>query len=342
MNKHFFKLGLTACLLALFVIVLGAYVRLSNAGLGCPDWPGCYGKFLVPDNQQEISQANRFFPDNKVESGKAWKEMLHRYFASILGLIILIIAGFAWKNRADENQQFYLPLFLVVLVIFQGMLGMWTVTHLLKPSIVTLHLLTGLLTLSLLCWLLLKHKRPFARQIIGGGGEVSGRFLIWARVALVVLALQIFLGGWTSTNYVALYCPDFPTCQGQWWPVTNFSEAFTFFRDSGINYEGGVLSNSAGVTVHVLHRVGALVTFAVLSSLVITLLRSVYNPVVRRVSIMVIILLCLQVSLGIANVLLYLPIPVAVSHNAVAALLMLSVIVLNYVLDTRRQHDHNK
>ena len=329
-NRLFFRISLGASVLALIVIVLGAYVRLSDAGLGCPDWPGCYGQITAPDDAEAISKARLLYPDSDIHSGKAWKEMVHRYFASTLGLLILIMAYLAWKHRNDERQPLFLPLFLVVLVIFQGLLGMWTVTLLLKPAIVTLHLITGLFTLSLLFWVVLRQNTWIKKQI--SNLNSSSGLRKWSTVALIVLGIQIFLGGWTSTNYAALYCSDFPTCQGQWLPETDFKEAFTFIREIGVNYEGGVLSNEAGVTVHLMHRVGALVTLFVVGGLCLTLLFRSQSKLIRQVSAVILTLLIVQVSLGIANVLLLLPIPIAVSHNAVAALLLLSLIVLNYLM----------
>lgn len=329
-DQLFFRISLGACILALFVIVLGAYVRLSDAGLGCPDWPGCYGQVTAPDDAEALSKARLVYPHHDIDSSKAWKEMVHRYFASTLGLLIVIMAVIAWKQRKHTSQSIFLPLFLVGLVIFQGLLGMWTVTLLLKPAIVTLHLLTGLLTLSLLFWVVLRQGRLWKPQL--DRISCSSGLRRWARLGLIVLAIQIFLGGWTSTNYAALYCTDFPTCQGQWFPATDFREAFTFIRTIGVNYEGGVLSNEAGVTVHVMHRIGALVTFLVLAGLSISLLVKSDNKLVKKVSATVLGLLLVQVSLGIANVLLLLPIPVAVSHNGVAALLLLTMIVLNFLL----------
>lgn len=321
----FRKLNFTAMVLALIVIVLGAYVRLSNAGLGCPDWPGCYGQFSAPDNMEEITRAELLFPHKAVESEKAWKEMLHRYLASTLGLLIVGMALVAWKNNKLIDQQVLLPTLLVGLVIFQGMLGMWTVTHLLKPTIVTLHLLTGLLTLSLLCWSYLKSQNVFSYRI-----PVSRQLQLWARIALVVLALQIFLGGWTSTNYVALYCPDFPTCQGKWLPEMDFNNAFVFMQASGINYEGGVLTTEAGVAVHVMHRIGALLTLLVVGSLAISMLIRERSRPLLKIATILLAVLTAQIVLGISNVLLYLPLPIAVAHNAGAALLLLTLIVLNY------------
>lgn len=333
-NKIFFRIGIAACCLAFFVIILGAYVRLSDAGLGCPDWPGCYGQITAPDELEEISKARLSHPDAEIDSVKAWKEMIHRYFASTLGLLILLLAFFAWKHRHNANQQRILPFLLVLLVIFQGLLGMWTVTELVKPTIVTLHLLMGLATLSLLFWLVLKHAQPWVYRFSKFG---SPRFLQnWARLALLALVLQIFLGGWTSTNYVALHCPDFPTCQGEWWPETNFSEAYVFFKESGVNYEGGSLTLAAGTTVHLMHRVGALVSTIVIVGLVISIWLNLADTVIRKTSFAVLGLLGLQVILGISNVLLHLPIPVAVAHNGVATLLLLSLILLNYLINESR------
>jgi heme a synthase len=328
-NKIFFRIGIAACLLAFVVIVLGAYVRLSDAGLGCPDWPGCYGQITAPDDLEEISRARLSHPEAEIDSAKAWKEMIHRYFASALGLLILFLAYFAWKHRSNEKQQTRLPYALVVLVIFQGLLGMWTVTELVKPTIVTLHLLMGLTTLSLLCWLMLKHAQPWYQRL---NKLPTPQFLRnWARLALVALVLQIFLGGWTSTNYVALHCPDFPTCQGEWWPQTNFSEAFVFFKESGVNYEGGSLSLEAGTTVHLMHRVGALISTIIIAGLAIIMLLKSTDAIIKKTSLAILGILSLQVALGISNVLLQLPIPVAVAHNAVATLLLLSLVLLNYL-----------
>lgn len=339
-NPLFFKITLSASILALIVIVLGAYVRLSDAGLGCPDWPGCYGQLTAPDSTEDITRAQSNFPNLNIDSAKAWKEMIHRYFAAVLGLIILFMAIIAWKYRNQENQPLILPFFLVALVIFQGLLGMWTVTLLLKPAVVTLHLLMGLLTLSLLFWLLLPQTR--LRDNKAGNNAESNLLTRWARIGLIVVFLQIFLGGWTSTNYAAFYCTDFPTCQGKWLPETDFSEAFTFIRDIGINYEGGVLSNTAGVTVHFMHRLGALITLLVVAGLAISALVKTDNHVIKKVSVTVLVLLIVQISLGIANVLLYLPIALAVSHNAVAALLLLSLIVLYYLLNSPQTNRINK
>ncbi len=338
-SKIFQRISLAACCLAFLVIVLGAYVRLSDAGLGCPDWPGCFGQITAPDEAHEISRARLDFPHLEIDSGKAWKEMLHRYFASTLGLLIIAMAALAWRYRHQPQQQLWLPVFLVGLVIFQGILGMWTVTQLLRPTIVTLHLVTGLLTLSLLFWVLIRHWRPWHKQMSGCLIDPSLR--LFARICVLILAFQIFLGGWTSTNYVALHCPDFPTCQGQWLPQTDFSEAFVFFKDPAVNYEGGTLSLEAGVTVHLMHRIGALITSIALIALSIAILMRFQERIIRIQAVSLLGLLLLQVSLGIANVLLLLPIPVAVSHNAVAAALLMNLISINYSLSINNDSPGN-
>lgn len=334
-STWFKVLSVAATVLALFVIVLGAYVRLSDAGLGCPDWPGCYGKVFAPTSEVDIESANSIFPERPVETGKAWKEMLHRYFASFLGLLILAMAGIAWMNRKQAGQQVWLPAFLVGLVIFQGMLGMWTVTLLLKPAVVTMHLLAGMLTAALL-WLVALNSFD-AKQEHCGSIDIGAPLKIWAVIALMVVYCQIALGGWTSTNYVALHCWDFPTCQGQWLPEMDLQEGFTLWRGLGANYEGGVLSNAAGVAVHFSHRIGALLTFFIVGILGITLLYTVKSRAVKLVSIIMLALLVTQLSLGVANVLLRLPIPVAVSHNGVAALLLLSLVSLNFFIRANNQ-----
>ena len=325
-NTLFYRLSLSATLLALCVIILGAYVRLSDAGLGCPDWPGCYGQILAPTAEHEVHQANQAFPERPVESHKAWKEMVHRYLASTLGFIILILAFLAIKNRHKPDQPLILPLALVLVVCFQGALGMWTVTMLLKPAIVTLHLLGGMLTLALLAWLTLSQTFPKEKRIIASSTTKN-----WAIFALVVLSIQITLGGWTSTNYVALHCYDLPTCQGEWLPPTDFEEGFKIWRGLGVDYEGGVLSVEAGTAVHLTHRIGALISLLVLGFLAFLLVRNKHNLLKRLAAILVLVLTA-QITLGLLNIILVLPLAIAVAHNGVAALLLLTLVYINRVL----------
>ena len=327
-NKTFRITALLACALALVVVVLGAYTRLSNAGLGCPDWPGCYGHLLgVPETTQEIEQANSNYPQRAVEADKAWKEVIHRYFASVLGVLILFLAILAVINRHTPKQLIGLPILLVGLVIFQALLGMWTVTLLLKPVIVMLHLLGGLTILSLLWWLYLKSK-PIVANAEQSTITAMRPIMV---VGLSLLLGQIILGGWTSANYAALACPDFPTCQGQWWPETDFKEGFVFWRGLGTNYEFGVLENPARTAIHMSHRLLAiLVAVYWLFILLRILVAKGVTQVLRGVAAITLLLLIGQLLLGISNIVLHLPTGIAVLHNSGAALLLLSVITLVY------------
>ena len=340
MNQTFFRISLAATVLALFVVVLGAYVRLSDAGLGCPDWPGCYGQIIAPSAAPSIETANQAFPDTPVESPKAWKEMVHRYFASSLGLLILAMAAIALKHRKKPKQQVKLAIFLVLLVCFQGALGMWTVTMLLKPFIVTLHLLGGMLTLALLFWTTLTAYQNSRTATPSSNSKAqilaSPTVKRWALLALIVVYIQIALGGWTSTNYVALYCTDLPTCQGKWLPPTNFEEGFTLWHKDHTddkNYEGGVLSLEAGTAVHITHRLGALVTLLLVGGFALKLL-SLGSSIARRYGLLLSLVLGTQVSLGLLNIILVLPIPIAVAHNGVAALLLLTLIAITRKITT--------
>ncbi|MFP3873038.1 MAG: COX15/CtaA family protein [Thiohalophilus sp.] len=324
----FARLALIATVLAFCVVVLGAFVRLSDAGLGCPDWPGCYGHLGVPKSEQDVQVANTLYPDRPVEAGKAWKEMVHRYFAGVLGLLVFTLAFIAWRNRRNPKQALKLPLFLSVLIIFQALLGMWTVTIKLKPVIVMLHLMGGMATLSLLWWVALRHLNLFSRLRVGIQDSQLKKL---ALIGLLVVVVQIMLGGWTSANYAALHCTDFPTCQGKWWPQTDFGEAFTLWHGIGPDYEGGIMSNTARVTVHFTHRLGALITFLYLGVLGVMLLLGRLGENLPSMGLTLLGVLLLQVSLGIANVLLSLPLGVAVAHNGVGALLLLTLVTLNHL-----------
>ena len=319
MRAGFLTLTAACFLLAFCVVILGAYVRLSDAGLGCPDWPGCYGKLVVTEesldaaSQQEY-QARPFNRD------KAVKEMVHRYAAGTLGILVLLLTLLSWRRGRQEK---ILCSVLLCLVAVQSLLGMWTVTELLKPLIVVAHLLGGMLILGLLYWLML-------RQLPGNGAGsgIASPMDKLVLAGLAVLAVQMFSGGWTSANYAALVCPEFPACRdGAWWPETDFGEGFTVWREGRLDYEGGILAAPARTAIHVTHRLGAVLTVAML---LYVALRAVARrePAIRLHGAALACLLCLQVSLGIANVMLRLPLPVAVAHNSVAALLMLSLLTL--------------
>lgn len=328
-KNRFRTLALVSCALALLVVVLGAYVRLSDAGLGCPDWPGCYGHLLgVPESTQEVLQANQAFPERAVEADKAWKEMIHRYLAGVLGILIVFLAALALRNRKGPGQPVGLPVFLVFLVIFQSLLGMWTVTLLLKPVIVMLHLIGGFAVLSLLWWTYLAAgtEQLVYRQ------RLDQAILPMLVIGLLLLIGQIILGGWTSANYAALACTDFPTCQGRWWPPMDFREGFVFWRGIGTNYEFGVLDNPARTAIHLSHRYMAVVVAAYWAVLLVYLLvTSGATASLRTASVVTLLLLLIQLTLGVSNIVLHLPIAVAVLHNGGAALLLLGVVTLVYL-----------
>ena len=246
------RLILLALALTLTVVVFGAFVRLSDAGLGCPDWPGCYGHATPAHAADKIIAAESAQPGGPVSLPKAWKEMIHRYLAASLGLLIIAIAVLSWRHRREPGAAPGVALALVGVVIFQGLLGKWTVTLLLKPAIVTGHLLGGMTTLALLGWLALRVCRVASR------GAPTG-LVTAARIGLVLLVAQIALGGWTSTNYAALACQDFPTCHGAWMPAGDFANAFHVVRELGMDADGALLSGEALTAIHWTHRLGALV-----------------------------------------------------------------------------------
>ena len=330
--KTQFLLAVFTSLLAFSVILVGAYVRLSDAGLGCPDWPGCYGQLVAPSEQSALDGS---YADRPLHSGKAWKEMIHRYLAGSLGLAILLLAILAWRNRKAANQPLLLPSILLVLVIFQAALGMWTVTLLVKPAIVTAHLLGGLATLALLVLLVLKLKPASTSQPITLSNTNRKLLLI----SLVLL--QISLGGWTSTNYAALGCSEFPSCYGgQWWPDMDFKEAFVIWRGLGVNYEFGVLEADARTAIHMTHRIGALITLLVVGLLSLRLIGRPQPVTIRRLGLLMLGLLCLQITLGITNVLGHLPLGVAVAHNGGAALLLLTLVATVWITHRHEPASH--
>lgn len=326
------RLALLATPFALLVIVLGAFVRLSDAGLGCPDWPGCYGRIDVPQSAEQIEKANAAFPDRPVDVAKAWIEMIHRYAAAALGLLILAIGALAWRRRRAPNALLAPSLALVALVLFQGLLGMWTVTWQLKPVVVMAHLLGGFGTLALLWWLILRQS-PSAS---GWAAGTDGSLYRWTLVGLAVVVGQVALGGWTSANYAALACPDFPACQRQWWPEMDFTEAFIMWRGLGVNYEYGVLDNAARTAIHMTHRLGAVAVLLSVGWLSLRVRRFAADRRARAAGAVVGGLMLVQMGLGVANVWFYLPISTAVAHNACAAMLILALITLGHGLRSAR------
>jgi cytochrome c oxidase assembly protein subunit 15 len=363
--RHFHRIAWLAVALATGVILFGAFVRLSNAGLSCPDWPTCYGKATWPSSAAQVADhtATAIRP---VDPGRASLEQIHRIIAGLLGLLVLTLALLATRKRprgwwhvlgAAGMVAVAIPLYMrgqhvaasalavageavlllgvlrwsnvdlargstltLAVIIFQALLGMWTVTWLLKPVVVMAHLLGGLLTFSLLTWLAWQASNLPIR--IADAGRLR-RLLV---VGLVLLAVQIALGGWTSANYAALACgTDFPKCAGQWWPAHDFREGFVLWRGIGVDYEGGILDNEARVAIQLAHRLMAIVVTGHLLALGLRLLR---GPGLRGWGVLLLLALVAQVGLGIANVVLSLPLHLAVMHNAGAVALLFVLVTL--------------
>lgn len=320
-------LVLATTVFAFVVVVVGAYVRLVDAGLGCPDWPGCYGEASPAHAQAAIEKAvaAQGGEHGPVSLTKAWMEMFHRYLAGTLGLMILAIALVVSRARSALAHSPALPWALAALVVAQAALGMWTVTLNLKPVIVTLHLLGGMATLALLAWLsarqvMLRTPRDAAR---------AARMRPWAALGLGIAVAQIALGGWVSSNYAALACVDFPTCHGEWFPEMNFRHGFQLVRELGRTAAGGHLAYEALTAIHWTHRAGAVVTLLYVGALAVALVRvpglAAYGAILAAV-------LVTQIALGIANIVAGLPLAVAVAHNAAAAILLVTLVVINFAL----------
>ncbi|MFI8335813.1 heme A synthase [Pseudomonas taetrolens] len=320
MAKAGFRLALLATLLALLVVLLGAYTRLTHAGLGCPDWPGCYGFLNVPQSEAQLAHAELHFPDTPVEADKGWSEMVHRYFAGALGLMIAVLAVRAWRQRHVPDQPLKLPLFILLVVFAQAAFGMWTVTLKLWPQVVTGHLLGGFATLSLLFLLTLRLSGVLPAL------AVPRRLQRWATAGLVLGILQIALGGWVSSNYAAVACIDVPTCHGEWWPAADFANGFHLTQHIGPNYLGGQLDSDARTAIHLTHRMGAVALTLVLLGLAWQL-RKVG---MTRLAGLLLAALAVQISLGVSNVVFHLPLTVAVAHNAGGAALLLTLVLVNY------------
>lgn len=310
-----------ATILCLVVVVVGAWVRLTDAGLGCPDWPGCYGHIHPAQLTEKVEQINAAFPDRPFDYQKALNEMVHRYIASTLGLLIIVMALISVWNRRDPAQPRILPWVLLAVVILQGILGMWTVTLLLKPLVVTLHLLGGLTTLSLLWWLSLS---PEQREIKAAERRVR-RFAVVAMAAVIV---QVALGGWTSTNYAAAACTDFPRCQESWWPEMDFDDAFVLWRGLGIDYEGGVLDAPARVAIHYTHRLGAYVVTVLLVALALAAWYRARTWPLRLAAAAVLGALVLQLLIGMNLIWQGWPLWLGTAHNAGAAAVVLAMVAM--------------
>ena len=328
-----------SALLCFALIMIGAWVRLTDAGLGCPDWPGCYGKLSPVQAKAQIAQAvaEQGGDHGPVSLGKAWREMIHRYIATGLGLLIIGIVLMAWRLRHRLEQSPWLATLTLGVVILQGLFGKWTVTLLLKPAIVTGHLIGGLLTFSLLFWLWLRTRQ--AIEAVGSRPKVPVKpptyGLQWfARLALLAVGFQIALGGWTSTNYAALACPDFPTCQEQWVPRVNFADAFHVVRELGKTAQGDMIDLPALTAIHLSHRLGAVLVLMIIGLLAFFCFR---QGVATREARWLLLMLALQWALGISNVIFDLPLWVAVGHTGGAVVLLALTLLLNFRLKALSQ-----
>ncbi|MBS0579342.1 MAG: COX15/CtaA family protein [Proteobacteria bacterium] len=331
------RVALAALLLCFGVVVLGAYVRLTAAGLGCPDWPGCYGH-LSPVGAARSADLAQAFPDRPLEVGKAWREMIHRYAVGTLACLIFLLALLAVRTRQQRLASVALAAALVATLLVQAVLGALTVTWRLNPLIVTAHLVFGMTTLALLWWLTLSLPTGSwgAAAPAGGGGAAMERARRLALIGLAALIVQIVLGGWTSSNYAAVACPDFPTCQGALWPPADFAHAFEPWHGQ-INYEGGVLENAARVAIHLTHRLGALIATTALALAAVFVLRRRGLTAARLPAWAVLGALALQLLIGVSMVLRSFPLPLATAHTAGAALLLLATLALVRALSPRQR-----
>lgn len=339
------RLALAGVLLCFVVVVLGAYVRLNAAGLGCPDWPGCYGH-VTPLGAENNAAAQAAFPNRPLDSGKAWKEMVHRYAAGTLVLIVVIITAIAISYRQRKFLSVPYVSALLATIVVQAVLGMLTVTWQLKPLIVTLHLIFGMTTLALLWWLWLslptnswgsRATHSAGYNNFGGGNSAAAARVAYqlALLGLVALCIQIALGGWTSSNYAAVACPDFPTCQNSWWPHTDYQNAFVLWHGLAINYEGGVLDNPARVAIHLTHRLGAVMATLALGFAAGFILLRKKLPGALPAAYAVLGALALQLTIGISMVLKTFPLLLTTAHTAGAALLLLATLALLRRVGTR-------
>tara|TARA_Y100000389_G_scaffold204131_1_gene255162 strand:+ start:2289 stop:3293 length:1005 start_codon:yes stop_codon:yes gene_type:complete len=309
------RLSFIGALFTLIVISLGAWVRLTDAGLGCPDWPGCYGLLTTPNTADELAKAREYYPNADIDIGKAWREMFHRYMAGILGLYVFFITYISIKY---SKKNYILPILISILIIVQAIMGMLTVTMLVKPTVVTTHLFFGMLTATLLFINSLKYSS------INMSLQKIPLYILGALIITwTILILQILLGGWTSTNYASLACTDFPKCLNQWYPEQMiFSGAFDLIGLPDVNYEGGILAYGAKVAIHYSHRITALILTFVFISTLYMVFKLKKHDFLKKIMGISVIFFILQIILGISNVVYSLPLNIAVWHTMNAAILM--------------------
>ena len=310
------NISLVGVIFAFIVIALGAWTRLVDAGLGCPDWPGCYGFVFFPTTEAEITIAENRYPLFPYEIDKVIPEVVHRYFAAALGLLAIFLVFIALKENDKRNK--FISCFLLFFICCQGIFGYLTVSLKLLPIIVTGHLFGGFITLSLFFYLFIRNT-----DFLENFYFKNARFISIA--ALTVLAVQIFLGVWTSTNYASLACIDFPQCKASYWPEMDFRSGFNLFQEVGPNYLYGLLDNNARVAIHFTHRIWAIFVIIVFFVLITRLWFSKIAPLASTVGVV----LLTQISLGVMNIVYTLPLYVAIAHNLVAAMLLLVTLTVN-------------
>lgn len=308
------KLVFFTWFLTLDLIMFGAFVRLTDSGLGCPDWPGCYGKITPIGAADHIRQAYEAMPYGPVSFPKAWIEMIHRYVGAFLGLLIIFIVIMAWRHRKTLGHTPKLAIATLIAVCLQGAFGAWTVTHKLMPIIVTAHLLGGMLLLAMMTWLAAREKQHERISV------AALRWQPWMLAGFVLLFIQIALGGWVSTNYAALACMDFPTCNGQWVPAMDLQNGFSLIRGLGELPTGEMISQEALVGIHWIHRNFAWVVFAYMGTLAWQMRA---EPGLRTPATWVLVLLCAQLFTGLTTIFFEWPLLIAVLHNGGAAGLVL-------------------
>ncbi|WP_247537573.1 COX15/CtaA family protein [Ralstonia pseudosolanacearum] len=321
-NKYRKLVWITA-FLTLDLIVFGSFTRLTDSGLGCPDWPGCYGTSNPFHASGDIHAAQAAMPSGPVTWMKAWIEMTHRYFALALGVLIITLVVLAWAKRRELRQSPWYATAVLGLVCLQGAFGAWTVTLKLQPAIVVTHLLLGMSLLAALIWLGCKNDAP--RLVDGRGASLR----VPAAIGLALLVAQIALGGWVSTNYAVLACTDFPLCNGQWVPPMDFAHGFTFWRELGRTAGGDFISHDALVAIHWTHRVFAAIVLGYLAWLG---LRARRVAGIARVATVLLTVLAVQLATGLSNIVLGWPLPAAVAHNGGAAVLLLLMVRLHYLI----------
>lgn len=325
----FRKITLFSVVLAFIVVVFGSYVRLSGAGLGCPDWPGCYGQLIISDIADFKAQAALAFPDQPLDITKAWKEMSHRYLMAILDMFILLPGLLSWREKQFRLAAITATLSLMVLISLQAILGMLAVKTYLMPIIVTGHLLVEMIIFWPLFWLFLRVNQEVAGQVSVSINQQHTGLKNFTHFAMLILFLQIALGGWVSTNHAALACSGFPQCNGMWWAKADYQSALNLFHGLFTSYTG-VISFNAQVAVNWLHRVGALVSFILLGLVMLNATSAKCPKSVRKAGLWVSVLLFIQVGLSIIGFKLAMPLWAAVAHNAFAALLMLPLIAISF------------